>query len=87
MFSFIETKLFTRLVQDYLTDDEYRELQARLIEQPEVGNVIAGSGGVRKLRWGGARPREARRLPGDLLLEARPACVLDADHVPQKRGR
>ena len=26
VFSFIETKLFTRLVQDYLTDDEYREL-------------------------------------------------------------
>jgi mRNA-degrading endonuclease RelE of RelBE toxin-antitoxin system len=52
MFSFIETKLFTRLVQDYLTDDEYRELQAKLSEQPEAGNVIAGSGGVRKLRWG-----------------------------------
>jgi hypothetical protein len=56
MFSFIETKLFTRLVQDYLTDDEYRELQARLSEQPEAGSVIAGSGGVRKLRWG--RPAE-----------------------------
>jgi hypothetical protein len=32
VFGFIETKLFTRLVQDYLTDDAYRELQARLIE-------------------------------------------------------
>ncbi len=51
VFSFIETKLFTRLVQKYLTDDEYWELQALLIQQPEAGNVIAGSGGVRKLRW------------------------------------
>jgi mRNA-degrading endonuclease RelE of RelBE toxin-antitoxin system len=51
VFSFIETKLFTRLVQDYLTDDEYRELQAMLIGHPEAGNVIPGSGGVRKLRW------------------------------------
>jgi hypothetical protein len=51
VFSFIETKLFTRLVQDYLTDDEYRELQAMLIEQPEAGGVVPGSGGVRKLRW------------------------------------
>ena len=51
MFSFIETRLFTRLVQEYLTDDEYRELQALLIEQPEAGAVIPGSGGVRKLRW------------------------------------
>jgi hypothetical protein len=27
-FSFIETRLFTRLVQKYLDDDEYRELLA-----------------------------------------------------------
>jgi hypothetical protein len=53
VFSFIETKLFTRLVQEYLTDDEYRELQALLIEQPEAGDVVPGSGGVRKLRWRG----------------------------------
>ncbi len=51
MFSFIETKLFTRLVQEYLSDDEYQELQKLLIEQPEAGSVIPGSGGVRKLRW------------------------------------
>jgi mRNA-degrading endonuclease RelE of RelBE toxin-antitoxin system len=51
VFSFIETKLFTRLVQEYLTDDEYRQLQALLIGQPEAGDVVRGSGGVRKLRW------------------------------------
>ena len=51
VFSFIETRLFTRLVGEYLTDDEYRELQANLIEWPEAGPVIPGSGGVRKLRW------------------------------------
>src|SRR6266436_4023178 len=51
VFSFIETKLFTRLIQAYLTDDEYRELQSLLIAQPGAGDVIPGSGGVRKLRW------------------------------------
>lgn len=51
VFTFVETKLFTRLVQDYLTDDEYRGLQAVLIERPEVGSLIPGTGGVRKLRW------------------------------------
>src|SRR5262249_23038614 len=51
VFSFIETKLFTRLVQEYLTDDEYQELQKFLIEQPEAGAVVRGSGRVRKLRW------------------------------------
>ena len=52
MFSFIETKLFTRLVQEYLSDDEYAQLQQALIANPEAGSVISGSGGVRKLRWG-----------------------------------
>jgi mRNA-degrading endonuclease RelE of RelBE toxin-antitoxin system len=47
------SKLSSTLVSswEYLTDDEYRELQARLIERPEAGDVVPGSGGVRKLRW------------------------------------
>ena len=51
MFSFIETRLFTRLVLEYLSDDEYGALQQALVEDPESGPVIPGSGGVRKLRW------------------------------------
>ena len=51
MYSFIETKLFTRLANDLLSDDEMRELQSALIDNPEAGNVVPGSGGVRKLRW------------------------------------
>ena len=51
VFTFIETPLFTRLVTEYLSDDEYRELQAMLSENPEAGVIIPGSGGVRKLRW------------------------------------
>jgi hypothetical protein len=52
MISFVETKLFTRLVQDYLSDDEYSQLQQALVADPEAGSLIPGSGGVRKLRWG-----------------------------------
>ena len=52
MFRFIETKLFTRLVQECLTDDEYRQVQSLLLAHPEAGDVIRGSGGLRKLRWG-----------------------------------
>ena len=51
MISFVETKLFTRLVQEYLTDDEYSQLQQTLAGNPEIGAVIRGSGGVRKMRW------------------------------------
>ena len=51
MFTFVETSLFSRLVQEYLTDEEYVKLQGELIQNPESGTVIRGAGGVRKLRW------------------------------------
>ena len=51
MISFVETKLFTRVVQEYLSDDEYSRLQQALAADPVVGSVIPGSGGVRKMRW------------------------------------
>lgn len=50
--TFVETKLFTKLVQEYLSDDEYAALQQSRIVNSEAGDVIPGSGGVRKLRWG-----------------------------------
>ena len=59
MFSFVESKLFTRLVGEYLTDDEYSQLQATLAEAPERGAIVPGSGGVRKLRW--AQPGRGKR--------------------------
>ena len=52
MISFVETKLFTRLVGELLGDDEYALLQQALISNPVLGDVIPGSGGVRKMRWG-----------------------------------
>lgn len=37
---------------DHLTDEEYAKLQNALIKDPEAGDLIPGSGGVRKVRWG-----------------------------------
>jgi hypothetical protein len=51
---FIETSLFTKLVYDYLTEEEYLGLQNFLVGYPDAGPVVPGSGGVRKLRWAGA---------------------------------
>lgn len=59
MLSFIETKLFSQLREDYLTDDDYANLQEALIERPERGALIPGSGGVRKVRW--AQPGRGKR--------------------------
>ena len=47
---FIETPTFTRLVTQLLTDDEYREMQNVLVEDPQRGDIIKGGGGIRKLR-------------------------------------
>lgn len=52
VYCFIETKLFSRLVADHLTDEEYANLQNALIKDPEAGDLIPDSGGVRKVRWG-----------------------------------
>jgi hypothetical protein len=51
MYSFIETRLFTKLVLNYLSDVEYGDLQEAMIQNPERGPVIPVSGGIRKLRW------------------------------------
>lgn len=46
-----ETSIFTRLITEAMSDDEYRLLQEALITRPESGDLIKGSGGLRKVRW------------------------------------
>ncbi|AWK13710.1 type II toxin-antitoxin system RelE/ParE family toxin [Candidatus Fukatsuia symbiotica] len=48
---FIETDIFTEDCKALLRDDEYRELQQYLTDNPEVGDVITHTGGLRKVRW------------------------------------
>ena len=48
---FIETTIFTKLMPKYLTDDEYRVFQWHMLLNPEAGDIVCGSGGVRKVRW------------------------------------
>ncbi len=50
-FTFIESPGFSYVLPDYLSDDEYAEFQEYLCEQPDAGDLIRGSGGVRKVRW------------------------------------
>lgn len=63
---FIEAPPFTRLVSDYLADDEYGELQNRLAANPSLGDLIPGTGGFRKLRW--ADPRRGKGRRGGLRI-------------------
>ena len=47
----VETPIFTRQVTEQLTELEYRELQVMLVTNPGLGEIIKGSGGLRKVRW------------------------------------
>jgi mRNA-degrading endonuclease RelE of RelBE toxin-antitoxin system len=48
---FIEATAFSKHIYDYLSEDEYLGLQSFLLQYPEAGKVVPGSGGVRKVRW------------------------------------
>ena len=58
---FIEAPAFTRHLPEYLSDDAYRELQVRFTANPELGDLMPGTGGFRKLRWADARRGKGRR--------------------------
>jgi len=47
---FIQTPFFTRQAQILFTDDELRILESDLIRNPELGDLIQGTGGLRKVR-------------------------------------
>jgi hypothetical protein len=63
---FIEAPAFTRHVAEYLDDDQYRKLQTWLAASPELGDVMPGTGGFRKLRW--ADPRRGKNQRGGLRV-------------------
>ena len=73
-----ETSVFSKQVQRLLDRESYRLLQLRLVAEPDAGDLIRGTGGLRKIRWeatgrgkrGGVRVIYywARRLDVILLL-------------------
>ncbi|PUE35800.1 type II toxin-antitoxin system RelE/ParE family toxin [Limnohabitans sp. Jir72] len=48
---FIETPTFTRTITVLLSDDSYAQMQMALVENPALGDLIRGGGGIRKLRY------------------------------------
>jgi hypothetical protein len=77
MFTFIELQPFAAVRDKYLNDDEFTALQLHLMAHPDEGDVIAHSGGCRKLRWaikgrgkrGGVRLIYFLRInPGQIVL-------------------
>lgn len=48
---FVETPVFTDVVINTLSDDEYRSLQISLMLRPSQGALMTGARGLRKIRW------------------------------------
>lgn len=51
MVHIIESAIFSRDVCDYLSEDEFAAFQLFLSHNLDAGDVVKGSGGVRKIRW------------------------------------
>lgn len=47
---FIESTIFEKYRPDYLNDDEFNYFQSDLMLHPKKGDVIQGTGGLRKVR-------------------------------------
>ena len=48
--SFVELPSFSRYRVNYLDDERFRSLQLEMMKNPETGDLIEGTGGLRKLR-------------------------------------
>ena len=58
---FVELPAFERYRSDYLSDGSYRRLQNELLEAPDSGDLIPGTGGLRKLRQPDAKRGKGKR--------------------------
>ena len=59
--SFIELPPFERYRKAYLSDDEYRAFQNELLENPEKGDVVQNTGGLRKIRIADSERNKGKR--------------------------
>lgn len=58
---FVELPAFERYRSDYLDDADFRLLQQLLLLQPHIGDVIKGTGGLRKMRFANALRQKGKR--------------------------
>jgi hypothetical protein len=61
---FIETDSFNKAITALMPDEDYARLQQALVDDPELGDLIPGTGGMRKVRWtlGGKGKRGGARV-------------------------
>ena len=78
---FFEAPAFTRHLGTYLDDAGLLALQLSLIDHPEAGKVMPGTGGFRKLRWGDETRSKGKR--GGLRMRG----AIDAERKARQTRR
>ena len=58
---FVEMPAFERHRSSYLDDERFLALQLMLLREPEAGEVIKGTGGLRKVRFADKRRQKGKR--------------------------
>lgn len=58
---FVELPAFAKYRDDYLTHEAFIALQTELMKTPNGGDVIEGTGGLRKLRFSDPRRGKGKR--------------------------
>lgn len=58
---FWELPSFARLRENYLDDDAYQDMQNILMQNPDAGTVMPGTGGLRKLRYADRNRQKGKR--------------------------
>lgn len=58
---FVELPVFAKYRPEYLDDEGFRDLQNSLMANPEAGDVIEGTGGLRKIRQPDPRRGKGKR--------------------------
>lgn len=59
--TFLELPIFAKYRPEYLDDEGFREMQNLLMLNPEAGDVIEGTGGLRKMRYADSRRGKGKR--------------------------
>ncbi|HWS11540.1 MAG TPA: hypothetical protein VN279_01985 [Rhodocyclaceae bacterium] len=54
MFTVVETPTFSRLAEEYWDDEDRNGFVGFIAANPDAGDIVPGSGGLRKVRWGRA---------------------------------
>ena len=60
-FVFVELPPFTRRRRSYMSDGQFLVLQKLLLLNPELGVLIQGTGGLRKLRFPDTKRQQGKR--------------------------